>query len=75
MRACIFTADFVVLDSKPIRPLVKIIEKAFPLLVFTVWSTAQLNPWMQHLIAKPVAFVRVQSGAMEAVAEKLEELG
>jgi hypothetical protein len=65
----------IVLDSKPLRPLIKAIEKAFPLLDFTVWSTAQLNPWMHHLIAKPVAFVNVQPEAVNAVAEKLEELG
>ncbi len=65
----------VKLDPAPLKPLVRAIEKAFPLLDFTVWSTGQLNPWMHHLIAKPVAFVNVPEEALEPVAEKLEDLG
>lgn len=65
----------VQLDPKPLRPLVRAIEKAFPLLDFTVWSTGQLNPWMHHLIAKPVAFVHAPKDALTSVAEKLEDLG
>lgn len=65
----------VKLDPAPLKPLVRAIEKAFPLLDFTVWSTGQLNPWMHHLIAKPVAFVHAPKDALTSVAEKLEELG
>lgn len=65
----------VQLDPKPLRPLVRAIEKAFPLLDFTVWSTGQLNPWMHHLIAKPVAFVHAPSDALEAVGDLLKSKG
>lgn len=65
----------VSLDSRPLRPLIKAIEKAFPLLDFTVWSTAQLNPWMHHLIAKPVAFVHMPTDALEAVGDLLKDKG
>ena len=52
------------LDPKPLRPLIKAIEKAFPLLDFAVWSTGQLNPWMHLLIARPVLFVNVAEEAV-----------
>lgn len=68
-------SDPVRLDPKPLRPLVRAIEKAFPLLDFTVWSTGQLNPWMHHLIAKPVAFVHAPSDALEAVGDLLKSKG
>lgn len=63
------------LDPKPLRPLIKAIEKAFPLLDFAVWSTGQLNPWMHHLIARPVLFVNVAEEAVESVADKLADQG
>jgi hypothetical protein len=35
------------LDPKPVAKLVRAVEKAFPLLAFTCWSTAQVNPFMR----------------------------
>lgn len=65
----------VVLDSKPLRPLIKAIEKAFPLLDFTVWSTSQVNPWMHHLIGKSVTFVNAPTDALEAIGDLLKDKG
>lgn len=63
------------LDKKPVAKLSKELEKAFPLLDFTVWATTQLNPWMHHLLAQPVAFVSVPKDALVSVGEYLEERG
>jgi hypothetical protein len=65
----------VVWDNKPLRPLIKAIEKAFPLLDFTVWSTGQLNPWMHHLIGKSVMFVNAPTDALEAIGDLLKDKG
>ncbi len=63
------------LDRKPIQPLVRLMEKEFPLLDFTVWSTQQVNPWMHHLLGKFLSFVQVDKDGLGAVAEFLRERG
>lgn len=66
----------VKLDTKPVAPLVRLLTKRFPLLEdFHCWSTAQVNPWMHHLIAKGVSFVNTDADTMEAVWECLREAG
>lgn len=65
----------VKIDPKPVTKLVRAVEKAFPLLEFTVWSTAQINPWMHHLLAHPVAFVSAPRDTLESVGDTLKELG
>ncbi len=67
-------ADRVALDPKPVARLVRAVEKAFPLLDFTVWSTAQVNPWMHHLLAQPVAFLHAPADTLESIGEALVEL-
>ena len=66
--------DRVVLDSKPVAKLVRAVEKAFPLLDFTVWSTAQVNPWMHHLLAQPVAFLHAPADTLASIGEALVDL-
>lgn len=68
-------AEPVKLDLRPCAKLVREVEKAFPLLDFTVWSTAQLNPWMHHLLAKPVHFLHAPREALETVGEALRDKG
>jgi hypothetical protein len=64
------------LDPKPVVPLVRALEKKFPLLEdFHCWSTVQVNPWMHHLIAKGVTFVNTDAETMEAVWECLRQAG
>lgn len=65
----------VKLDSKPCAKPVRLIAKKFPLLDFHCWSTAQVNPWMHHLIGKGVVFVNVDAEALEAVWETLKDAG
>jgi hypothetical protein len=63
------------LDPKPVEPVVRLLASKFPLLDFHCWSTAQVNPWMHHLLGKGVTFVNTDSEAMEPVAECLREAG
>jgi hypothetical protein len=65
----------VPLDPKPVAKLIRTVEKAFPLLEFTVWSTAQINPWMHHLLAQPVAFLHAPTDALESVGDTLRAQG
>jgi hypothetical protein len=61
----------VPLDPKPVAKLICAIEMAFPLLDFTVWSTAQINPWMHHLLAQPVTFLYAPIDTLESVGDTL----
>jgi hypothetical protein len=64
------------LDPKPVESVVKLLAKKFPLLdEFHCWSTAQVNPWMHHLIAKGVTFVNTDADTMEVVWECLRDAG
>jgi hypothetical protein len=65
----------VPLDAKPVAKLIRAVEKAFPLLDFTVWSTAQINPWMHHLLAQPVAFLHTPTDTLESVGDTLRAQG
>lgn len=65
----------VALDSRPVAKLVRAVEKAFPLLDFSVWSTVQLNPWMHHLLAHPVHFLNAPTDTLESVGEGLRTAG
>ena len=65
----------LVLDPQPVRKLVRAVEKAFPLLDFSAWSTVQLNPWMHHLLAQPVHFLHVPREHLETVGDTLRNLG
>lgn len=62
-------------DARPIARLAGALTRALPLLDFSCWSTAQINPWMHHLLAQPVAFLYVPGDALESVAETLAGLG
>ncbi len=68
-------AEPFVLDTKPLASLLKQIKKDFPLLDISAWSTAQINPYAQHLLSTHTAFLYADSDAMSSVAEKLEERG
>ena len=68
-------AEPVKLDLQTCAKLVRELEKAFPLLDFTVWSTAQLNPWMHHLFGKPMQFLHAPRETLETIGEALRDEG
>lgn len=65
----------VKLDVSMCSKLVKAVEKAFPLLDFTVWSTAQVQSYGHHLLGKFVSFVHTERDAMDSVADRLRDQG
>lgn len=65
----------VSLDPKPVAKIIRDVKKAFPLLDFCCWSTLQLNPFAQHLIAQPTIFLYAESDALNTVAEALKKAG
>lgn len=68
-------SERVVLDPKPVAKLIRAVEKAFPLLDFAVWSTVQLNPWLHHLLARPIHFLYTPADALESVGDRLRAEG
>ena len=63
------------LDTKPVAPLVRLLEKKFPLLEYTCWSTEQVRAYGHHLLARFVPFVHVERDAIASVAESLKDAG
>ncbi|MEP6672841.1 MAG: DUF6577 family protein [Chthoniobacter sp.] len=64
-----------VLDATPVKPLADALTKAFPLIAFSCWSTAQVKGAMHHLLSRFVTFVNVEVDAMESVFEHLRDAG
>lgn len=63
------------LDTAPVEKLVGELKKAFPLLDFACWSTAQLNEMLRHQLAKHVQFAYVERDAIDSVADWLRDNG
>jgi hypothetical protein len=63
------------LDALSVQELVDEVEKSFPLVNFSCWSTAEIQGAMHHLLGKFVSFVMVESDAMESVHEHLRDAG
>ena len=64
-----------VLDQKPTEGLSELLAKRFPLLPHAVWSTAQINPWLEHTLGKETLFVNTPSDAVADVAAFLRQSG
>ena len=64
-----------VLDTKPLAPLLKQIKKDFPLLDISAWSTAQINPYAQHLLSTHTTLLYAEADALPSLAETLEDRG
>lgn len=64
-----------VLKVEPVKDIIAKVERAFPLLDFSCWSTEQINPFMHHLLSKFVIFVDVESDALSGLADWLKDDG
>jgi hypothetical protein len=64
-----------VLDQKPTESLRELLAKRFPLLPHAVWSTAQINPWLEHTLGKETLFVNTPSDSVADVAAFLRQSG
>jgi len=63
------------LDPRPVAKIIREVKKAFPLLDFCCWSTAQFNAFALHLIAQPTIFIYTESDALDTVVEALKSKG
>ena len=68
-------AERATLDPEPVADLGKVLVKRFPLLPQALWSTAQINPWMEHTLGKETLFVNVPSDTVSDVAAFLRQSG
>jgi len=60
-------------NTEPVSEIISVLEKKFPLLDFTCWSTMQINPFMHHLLGKFVTFVHVDRDLMPSVFDFLRD--
>jgi Family of unknown function (DUF6577) len=65
----------ITLNREPVSGLVQSLNKAFPLLDFSVWSTEQIGSYGHHLLAKFVSFVHTDRDSMQSVFEFLRDNG
>ena len=63
------------LNREPVSSLVQELNKTFPLLDFSVWSTEQIASYGHHLLAKFVSFVHTDRDSMQSVFESLRDNG
>jgi hypothetical protein len=49
------------IDSESVAVLGKLLAKRFPLLPHALWSTAQINPWLEHTLGRETLFVNAPS--------------
>ena len=68
-------AERAAIDPEPVAALGKLIAKRFPLLSYALWSTAQINPWLEHTLGKETLFANVPSDAAQDVAGFLRQSG
>jgi hypothetical protein len=68
-------AEPAAIDPEPVAALGKLLAKRFPLLPHALWSTAQINPWLEHTLGKETLFVNAPSDAVSDVAAFLRQNG
>jgi hypothetical protein len=59
------------LDLKPVRATIQRMQKAFPLLDFSCWSTQQINSYMHHILNKFVTFIYMDADLIPSVYDEL----
>jgi hypothetical protein len=63
------------LNREPVSSLVQELNKTFPLVEFSCWSTEQIKGAMHDLLSRFVTVVNVEADAMENVWEHLRDAG
>lgn len=62
-------------STKLVNPIASLIKKKYPLLVFSVWSTEQLQPFAHHLMTNFTRFVCTDFDTMPSIVEFLKDHG
>ena len=63
------------LDRQPIKKIATEIEKKYPLLSFSAWSTEQLKSFAHHMLTRFVTFIYLDRDAMSGVFDFLKDSG
>lgn len=63
------------LDQWPVKKIIAAMEKKYPLLSFSVWSTEQLRSFVHHMLARFVTFVYVDRDCLAGVYDFLKDFG
>lgn len=63
------------LETHAVEEFVGMVEKRYPLLDFSCWSTFQINPFMHHMLGKPVVFIHLTRDAMSSIFDCLRDAG
>ncbi len=70
-----FLPDVFELDTTPIRNIINLLKREFPLLEFNVWSTEQLTAYFHHIPTRFFAFVYAERDYLNTIFEYLTEKG
>ncbi len=63
------------LDRRSVKKIVVILEKKYPLLSFSAWSTEQLKSFAHHMLARFAVFVYADRDAMSGMYDFLKDSG
>lgn len=63
------------LDREPVKKIVTALEKKYPLLSFSVWSTEQLKSFAHHMLTRFVTFVYLDRDAMSGIYDFSKDAG
>jgi hypothetical protein len=63
------------LGPQPVKKIVSPLEKKYPLLSFSVWSTEQLRSFAHHMLTRFVTFVYTPRDAMSGIYDFLKDSG
>lgn len=63
------------LDQRPVEKMIAAMERKYPLLSFSVWSTEQLKSFAHHMLSRFVTFIYVHRDAMSGVYDFLKDSG
>jgi len=63
------------LDTKPIKKIVTLVKKKFPLLEFSCWSTEQIKGYFHHLPSQFVTFVHADKDFLQSLKDFLSDSG
>lgn len=70
-----FVKQLFELDRQPVKKIIATIEKKYPLLSFSVWSTEQLKSFAHHMLARFVIFVYADRDVMSGIYDFLKDTG
>jgi hypothetical protein len=63
------------LNTGPLEKILETLENKLPLILFSSWSTEQLNSFTHHVLSKHVIFVYIESDYIRSASDVLRSAG